>query len=300
METTKETNKPPAPIKMNIVNIQNRLLNGKWMMEKKSLYNLYDSVQRIGNLRVGGLRGLVFGDTPIVKMQEAIPRQTEAFGGEGDTAVVHISGILAKGVSEMEAELLGMQDIDDISTALDKIGNDPSVKNVLVSYSSPGGETCGIAELGRKIKALNSTVPVYTWTETNMASAAAWLGVHGRMVGMTPTSQVGSCGVYMIILDASEKYKEEGINPQVISSGEWKMLGHDFKPLTKEEKEYLQTDVNKQHEAFKAVVRANRPNIKDEALEGLSYEGEDALRLGWVDTVVDDVDDFLQEIANNK
>ena len=284
---------------MNIANVQNRLINGKWMMERRSLYNLYDAVQNIATHRVGGLRGMIFGDTPLVKMEESMPQQMGGrITGEGDTALIHISGVLAKGVSELEAQLLGMQDIDEISYALDEAAADPGVKQVVCSYSSPGGETCGIAELGRKIRHIDTNIkPIFSWTEQHMASAAAWLGSQGRLVGMTETAQVGSCGVYMLILDASEKYKQEGINVQAISSGEWKMMGHDFQPLSPKEKEYLSEDVRKQHEAFKAVVKANRPNIQDEALEGLSYEGPDALRLGWVDVVVDDFDDFLNEVG---
>ena len=278
---------------MNLTNIINKLYSSKWAMEKKSFWSFYDTIENFRNIRIGGLKGLLMGD-PLLTKQETTPPQDI---GVGDVAIINVSGILTKGPSEMEQQVLGLVDIDDISNALDEVSSDPSISKIVLSFASPGGETTGITELGRKIKTIDKTIkPVYSWTEVQMCSAAAWLGTQARMIGMTESSNIGSCGVYIILPDASEKYKQEGINMQVVSSGKWKMIGHDMKPLSDEEREYLQNDVNAQHQLFKDVVKSNRPNIKDESLEGLSYEGIQAKELGWCDIVVDSLEEFLTNV----
>jgi|ERR1035441_4755023 signal peptide peptidase SppA len=285
---------------MNIVNLQNRLANGKWMLERRALYSFYDTVQNLSSIKVGGLQSLLFGNPLVAKMQDH-PVQTSSGGSSaGDMAIIQVSGILTKSPGEAEAELLGLCDTDEISMALDAAVNDASVRSIVMAFNSPGGDTVGIAELGRKIKAIDSIKPVYSWTETCMASAAAWLGSEARLIGMTETAHVGGCGVYMMVLDASAKYKSEGIRPQVISSGKWKMLGSDTNPLSDEEQEYLQSDVDKQHQTFKDVVKENRPTIKEEALEGLSYEGPEALQVGWADVMAEDFDEFLAHITTQQ
>ena len=278
---------------MNLTNIINKLYASKWAMEKKSFCSFYDTIESIRNLRTGGLKGLIMGE-PILTKQET-PSEIEV--GEGDIAVINVSGILTKSPSTMEQELLGLVNIDDISYALDDAASDPSVNKIVLCFASPGGETTGIAELGRKIKNIDENIkPIYSWTEVQMCSAAAWLGSQSRKIGMTESSNIGSCGVYMIIPNAEDKYKQEGIDMQVISSGKWKMIGHDMKPLTDEEKAYLQKSVNDQHDDFKTVIKANRPNIQDDALEGKSYEGIEAKELGWCDEVCDSLEEFLTKI----
>ncbi len=283
---------------MNIINLTDKLLNNKWAMEKRSLYNFYSSIQNLNTLRVGGLRGMLFGNpAQLIKNESSNITQPPSDLESGDSAVISISGILTKGASKEEQEILGLCNTDEISDALDDIANDPTISSIILTFNSPGGETCGIAELGRKIKNIDENIkPVYSFTDTHMASAAAWLGTQARYIGMTESAQIGSCGVYMLVLNAKEKYRQEGIEVQAISSGKYKMLGHDFEPLKPDERELLQQDVNDQHEAFKEVVRANRPDIKDEALEGLSYEGMDALEIGWTDCVVDSFEEFIQKI----
>ena len=283
---------------MNMTNITDKIINGKWMMERKSLISFYNTVENIASMRIGGIKGMIMGNPAFISMESEAEDKIEM---EGDIAVIDIRGILSKNPSIEEQQFLGMCDVDEISLSLDEAAADPSIKYIILRLASPGGETTGIAELGRKIKAIDTTIkPVYAWTESQMCSAAAWLGVNARCVGMTETASIGSCGVYMLILDLSEKYKQEGINIQSISSGKWKMLGHDNVPLSDEEKQYLTEDVKKQHQKFIDVVKSNRPDIKDDALEGLSYEGLDAFNNGWVDFVGDSLQDFVNEIEETK
>ena len=278
---------------MNIYNLQSKLVNHKWAMDRRSLYSLWDTIQNINTMRVGGVKGFLLGNPPL--LSSTAPTAEDSDMGEGDIAIVSVSGIISKNPSLEEQEFLGMCDIDDISDALDEAANDPTVKCILMHFASPGGETIGVEELGRKIKNIDENIkPVYGFTSQNSCSASYWLMSQCRVIGMTHSAQVGSVGVYMIVVNASERYKNEGVEIQAISSGDKKMMGHDYRPLTPEEKTFLTEDVVKQHEKFKDTIKSSRSDVKDESLEGLSYEGADALENGMVDVVCDNMEEFIQ------
>jgi protease-4 len=214
------------------------------------------------------------------------------------TAVIKVSGILAKGVSPDAEKLLGMVNIDFISSALDDALDDPNVMDVLIIFNSPGGSTTGVEELGRKIASTDIIKPVYGWVEQQACSSAYWLLSQCRILGMSPSASVGSVGVYAIIDDLSVSMKQAGVNKQAISAGKYKLLGANFKPLTDVERDILQTDVSKTHEQFKSVIKSKRPFVNDEALEGLSYGGDLALKFGLVDYLCDYLDEFMAEVVN--
>lgn len=209
-------------------------------------------------------------------------------------AVIGVSGVLSKGVSEIEEVLLGMTDIDALTEALTEAANDETVKQIYLGFSSPGGECTGIEEAGRLIQYIDKNIkPVYGWTESSSNSAAYWLMANCRKIGMSPSATVGSCGVYSLVANSVEAMRMQGVAIEAFSSGKWKMMGHDFRTLTDAERELLQTDVEKQHEKFKAVIQSNRPQVSSEVLEGLSYEGPEAKNHFLVDMVCDSFNEFL-------
>ena len=102
-----------------------------------------------------------------------------------------------------------------------------------------------------------------------------------------------------MVLDATEQMKQQGLSMFVAQSGKYKMMGHEFRSLTDEEKKLLQDDSVKQHEKFKATIMAKRPTISAEDCEGLSYEGIDALQKGLIDVLFDDMGEYLQYINSS-
>lgn len=276
---------------MNLQSLQTQLTTNKWMMEKSQLLSLYDSVQ---NLKKMGTTKFSYDDKYVLDESDVVQDDIGS-SDDGNVCIIGVTGVLVKGSSLEEEVVLNLTNIDEISYALDQAANDPSVECIFLCFASPGGETTGIIELGRKIRYIDENIkPIFAWTEKQMASAAVWLGSQCRAIGMTESAQIGSCGVYMIVIDASKKYEMEGINIQTISSGHYKTMGHDDKPLTPEEKDILVKDVTDQHEKFKSVIREKRPSIKDEAMEGLSYEGPAALENGWTDYICDDLEEYIR------
>lgn len=271
---------------INVSKLVQRLVNQKMLISHAahtSLVKQIESLLEQPNVpTIGGLNDYLIDST--------FPDAEQ----EGSTGVITISGILAKDVSPAEDEALGLVDVEWIYDALSNCAQDPNIKHIVINFNSPGGETCGIEELGRLIDNIDTHIkPVYGWTDKMATSAAYWLLSQCRNIGMIPSSEVGGVGVYSLVLDATEQMKQEGLSMFVAQSGKYKMMGHEFRSLTDEEKKILQDDSDKQHEKFKATIMAKRPAIKAEDCEGLSFEGQTALQKGFVDILFDSMEEYL-------
>ena len=263
------------------MNIIDKIINKKMMLEPASLMALYK-----------------YASARVVPMRETDQREVvdhnsiTPMDNSGNIAVIDITGILIKGASPEQEIEYGICNIDKISQALDYAANDNTTTAIILNINSPGGETTGITTLGRKIKNLSANIPIYIWVDNKCASAAYWIASQGSCIGMTEDADIGCIGVYRIVKDLSKQYENEGVNNQVIYSGVNKMMGHDVGPLTTEQIELLQADVSEQHKKFKNTILANR-EVKPEAMEGLSYEGPQALDLGLCDIICDSLEDYL-------
>jgi len=284
---------------MNLSNARQRVLSGKWAIRKENLFALYEDINQLTDVRMGGIFGKVFGDPVLAQIEKV--STTEAVNNSedlGDIAILTINGTLVKGANQMEQLLLGYVNTDDISKQLDDLLADASVKCIILNFISWGGEVTGIPELARKIKQVDSIKPVYGWCEQHMCSAAMWLASQCRFIGATPSSTVGSIGVWQMFMDVSEAMEKAGIKTKYISSGKYKLIGSDSKPMTPEEEDILTKEIVKIHDSFKNAVLGTRSKVEPDTMEGLCYTGEDALDKNLVDVCVDDFTEFLEIITN--
>jgi len=262
-----------------------KLLTHKWLLNPAYHSALVKAVQHYMN---GSL---------AFDLSDAQATTDDNSAGDGPVAVISVSGVLSKGVSQLEELLCNMTDVDAISDALDEAASDPSISHIVLSFASPGGETTGIEELARKISDIDTNIkPVLGWTEIQACSAAYWLISQCRTIGMTPSSQVGSVGVYTVVTDQTKALEQAGITIEAFYSGDMKLMGHEWHTLTKDEREWINTDVKKQHQKFKDVISSKRPQINVSDFEGLAFEGAMALDKGFVDSLHDSLNEFL---ANN-
>lgn len=270
--------------KINISLLADKLTNNKWLINSTAHNNLAALIHS-------------YIQNPVIP---TYGEENEYQNSNNDnnvvddnlTAIISVSGVLVKGASNIEEQMFGLIDTDYIRYCLEDAVNDTNVKDIVLFFNSPGGETTGIEELGRKIQEIDKIKPVYAWTETMMCSAAYWLGSQCRSIGMTPSAIVGSIGVYSLIEDCSKALQEEGVDIQAISAGKYKLMGASFKPLTEEEKKILQEDVDMQHTKFKDAVLSRR-TVSIEYMEGLTYEGTAAIAGNLVDVVVDELNQYL-------
>jgi len=171
---------------------------------------------------------------------------------------------------------------------LDKLEKDNSVKGVLLIVNSPGGEVIASEKLARKVAELARKKPVVVYVEDLDASGAYMASVPANYIVAEKHSIVGSIGVRMDIIHYYGLMKKLGINVTTIKAGKYKDIGSPYRPMTKEEKEYLQKMINETYIDFVKWVAKYRHlplNYTFKIADGKIYSGEDAKKVGLVDEV---------------
>lgn len=103
----------------------------------------------------------------------------------------------------------------DLQVALDNM----SVRAILLSIDSPGGEVSGAGELAKAIRAAAEIKPVQAYIGGTGASAAYWLAAAASRIVIDDSANVGSIGVVGVIADSSERDAKSGIKRhQFVSS----------------------------------------------------------------------------------
>lgn len=205
--------------------------------------------------------------------------------------IVPIVGVIGKGLSPLE-KMMGAVDVNDVSAAIDAFAANPEVEKVALQISSPGGTVTGVEELANKVRNLDK--PTLAYTDSEMASAAYWIGSAADRVVASPSSTVGSIGVYMAIPDYSKAAEMQGIKMVVIKSGKFKGAGIEGTSLNEDQMGNLQESVDTIHAEFKQAVNMKRKMVKAEAMEGQTFSGKQAAQQGLVTGLADSFNDALR------
>lgn len=197
----------------------------------------------------------------------------------GRVGVIPLRGVIGKGLTRLES-LTGAADVDEFTSALEAMEDDPEVEYIVVDISSPGGTVTGVEEAASMLA--RSGKKTVAFTDTEAASAAYWIGSAADRFVATPSATVGSVGVYMAIPDYSKAFEMQGVRMDVIKSGDLKGVGIPGTSLTEAQRADLQAQVESIHAEFKAAVRGKRRLAKDEDMQGQVFSGRQAAQKGLV------------------
>ena len=220
----------------------------------------------------------------------------KAYIAEDGTGVIPIAGVIGKGLSPIE-KMTGAVDVNAIADAIDEFSANPQVTRIAFQVSSPGGTVTGVEELANKVR--NISKPTMAYTDSEMASAAYWIASAADKVVASPSSTVGSIGVYMTIADMTEMAKAQGIKMVVIKSGKFKGAGIPGTSLSEEKVANLQQGVDEIHADFKASVLQTRKLVKAEDMEGQVFSGKQAAQRNLVTGLADSFSEAVAMWADN-
>jgi len=227
-----------------------------------------------------------------------------AIGGvsTGNIAKIDIEGVLVLHPEDrgLFTETLG---VEDYIEALDRAEKDPNVKAVILRVNSPGGEVIASEKLARKIKEVAEKKPVVAYVETMGTSGAYMAIAPATCIVAEKHAIVGSIGVRLDMIQYYELMRKVGVNVTVIKAGKYKDMGSPYRPLTPEEREYLERIVKEIYMDFVKWVAENRNMTLEETLkvaDGKIYSGGDAKKVGLVDYVGTEKDalEMAQKLAN--
>jgi len=193
--------------------------------------------------------------------------------------VIPLQGVIGKSLSPLD-KMTGAVDLNDFANALHDYEEDEEVTTILIDISSPGGTVTGVEEVGMMLA--QSKKATVAFTETEMASAAYWIGSQADRVVATPSATVGSIGVYMAFADVSKAYESMGVKMEVIKSGTLKGAGIEGTSLSEAQRADLQEQVNAIHADFRSAVKGKRSSVSDSDMEGQVFSGRKAASKGLV------------------
>ena len=229
-----------------------------------------------------------FGFTDMLAQLFGVAPKPYVQNGVG---IIPVFGVIGKGLSPLE-KMMGAADVNDLADAVDAFAANPEVEKVAFQISSPGGTVTGVEELANKIRGLGK--PTLAYTDSEMASAAYWIGSASDRVVSSPSATVGSIGVYIAIPDYSAAAEMAGIKMVVIKSGKFKGAGIEGTSLNADQIENLQASVDTIHGEFKAAVNMKRKMVKAEAMEGQTFSGKQAAAQGLVTGLADSFSEALR------
>lgn len=172
----------------------------------------------------------------------------------------------------------------------DRLRDDDTIAGVLLRMDSPGGAVAPAQEIYTAVKRLAEKKPVVVSMGSAGASGGYYIAVAGHEIFANPSTITGSIGVRLDLVNAEGLAALLGIRPVSLTTGALKNAGSPFHTMTEEERAYLQQLIDDMQEQFVTVVAENREMDLETVrrlADGRAYTGNQALRLGLVDTLGD-------------
>ncbi|MBI2712647.1 MAG: signal peptide peptidase SppA [Bdellovibrio sp.] len=206
------------------------------------------------------------------------------FGGlGGGVGVIEINGVILDSKKTLEK--------------LEKMEEDPDVKAVVLRLNSPGGAVAPSQEIYEAVKSFSK--PIVTSMASVAASGAYYIAVGTNQIFANPGTLTGSIGVLMEFASLEKLYDWAKVKRYGIKAGKFKDMGSEFRELTEEERDLIQTTVDDIMIQFRKAVAQGR-NLKDENLtsvaDGRIFTGHQAHKLKLVDKL-GTLSDAIREAA---
>lgn len=178
---------------------------------------------------------------------------------------------------------------------------DNGAKTIALSVSSGGGEAFQMmptASYMRKL-ATENDVRIIAYVDGLSASAAYGLSVIADELIMAPSSEVGSVGVLVRLMNDSKALEKEGYERTFISAGDDKIPFDADGSFRKEFLEDIQGKVDTLYEEFTGFVAEHR-NLSVEAVKSTqarTFLPKEAIELGLADRVMT-LEEFYTHLAD--
>lgn len=211
----------------------------------------------------------------------------------GDLAVIPVKGVIGSGLTELE-KMMGATDVEDIQEMLEDAERDPGVEVIIFDFDSPGGTVTGVPEMAERIR--ECTKRTIGWTCKQSCSASMWLMSQCDEVYVSPSSMVGSIGVYIPFYDQKQAYANEGVTVDLIKSGWAKGAGFSGTSMTPEQRKLFQDDCDESHAWFQSDILKVRTYADVADMQGQCWTGKKAAEKNLVSGLMNTFDDLLMAI----
>lgn len=250
-------------------------------------------------LLAAGIRGVLAADAPALVGRTWTLRARALSGAasfaaealavprEGPVSIVQVRGPLDQRATE---HMCGVSDgYDAIEARFYAALSDVESSVVVVEIDSPGGDAAGLLPAVRRMRAAADRAgkPVFAVADEYATSAgyALLLVADKGRVYCPATGRTASIGTVLVTTNEGPALAKEGVEVEVIRSGERKMKPSGIEPLDDDSRADLQKLVDERAAEFAAWVGERRGMAAEDvlALEGAALSGADAARRGLTD-----------------
>jgi protease IV len=155
---------------------------------------------------------------------------------------------------------------------MEQARNDDRVRAIVLEVDSPGGEVTAADMIYHAVAKTRSRKPVVVYMESLAASGGYYVSCGGQYLMANETSITGSIGVIIQTLNYEQLFNKIGLASVVFKSGKFKDMLNGDRPITPEERDYIQGFVMKTYEQFLGVVSKER-NVPADVLRNGVADG---------------------------
>ncbi|HEV8416064.1 MAG TPA: signal peptide peptidase SppA [Bryobacteraceae bacterium] len=171
---------------------------------------------------------------------------------------------------------------------LRQVADDSSIKGAIVRVDSPGGDGIASDDILHEMKLLSKKKPVLISMSDLAASGGYFIAMTGDPVLAYSNTLTGSIGVFFGKVNLSGLYDKLGIKTQLLTRGRFADIDSETKPLTQEEKDKVQKEIQVFYRGFveRVAEARKRPYDQVEPLaQGRVWLGAQAKMNGLVDEI---------------
>lgn len=229
-------------------------------------------------------------------------RYRKSFSGfkssKNEIAVIVADGTIMPGEADGSDQVIaGETFVDEIRKARE----DKDIKAIVIRVNSPGGEFRASDMMWREVDLATKSKPVIASMGDVAASGGYYLSMACDTIVAQPHTITGSIGIFAMLFNASDFMENKlGITFDEVRTGNFGETYTITRPLTPEEKKFLQQEVEQIYETFTSKAAQGRDmTVEDikKVASGRVWSGEQAKTRGLVD-VLGDFNDAVRIAAD--
>ena len=200
-------------------------------------------------------------------------------------AMSAVSGSLGPKVAVIELSGV-ITDASEVLKALYREARNKDTKAIVLRIDSPGGAVAPSEEIYNAVRRLKAEKPIVVSMGSMAASGGLYSAASASKIFCQPGTQTGSIGVIMQVPNFSTIADKVGVSMITIKSGALKDVGNQFRPMTEEDRRFLEEVAARVHKNFIQAIAEGRKLSVDKVekfADGRVLLGSEAKDLGLVD-----------------
>src|SRR5438045_7810826 len=235
-------------------------------------------------------------EEPTPSFREVIVQR----GNNDKIAVIPLRGLISSTLPGNVGETM----VDDMRLALQQARDDDHVRAVVLEIDSPGGEVTASDVIYNWVVKTRAKKPVVVYMDSLAASGGYYVACGGKYLMANETTITGSIGVIIQTLNYEQLFNKIGLASVVFKSGKFKDMLNGARPVTQEERDYVQSFVMKTYNKFLGIVAKERnlpaDLLRNTIADGRILSGKDAFEHKLIDGLGELEDAFgkAKELGN--